>query len=272
MQTLAVANHKGGCGKTTTAVSLAAAFAKQGYRVLLVDFDPQAHATVGVGHYSRSNALTIYDVLSNPSLPLARVISQTATKGLDVVPSNAMLGAAELDLRGSVGKELVLGEKLRAVGDGYDFCFIDCAPNAGLLMINALVASNAVIIPVQAHYYALQGLRQMVETVRLLRTRFSPCTVEMLGLVVTFMDERTSLSKRIERGMAQYFGDLVFQSVIHSTVSLAEAPSQGETIFDFAPQSRGAKEYLALAGEVLQRLTARAETSENSGQADPVAV
>ncbi len=254
MRTIAVANHKGGCGKTTTAVSLSAAFASLGLRVLLVDLDPQAHATLGVGHQPRSLSRTLYNGLVEPATPLRAVLLKTKLDRLDVIPSNVMLGTAELELSRNVGKQLVLGEKLRPLAREYDLCVIDCAPTANLLMVNALVASTDVLVPVQAHYYALQGLRQMIETVRILKKRFHPCDVELLGLLLTFVDDRTTLSKRIQRGMRQYFGDLVFDTVIHSTVSLAEAPSYGESIFAYAPGSRGAVEYRALALEAMGRL------------------
>ncbi|MFC1652141.1 ParA family protein [Planctomycetota bacterium] len=257
MRTIAIANHKGGCGKTTTAVSLSAAFVGLGFRVLLIDLDPQAHATLGLGHKCHNRPHTIYEVLTQPNMPLQHAVLKTKLKNLDVVPSNMMLGAAELDLRGIMGKELILGAKLGALEENYDLCLIDCAPNASLLMVNAVVASTDVLVPVQAHYYAIQGLRQMIETVRILRKRFNPCSVSVLGLALTFVDDRTLLSKRVQRGMRQYFGDLVFDTVIHSTISLAEAPSRGESIFAYAPESRGAIEYRALALEAMGRLRER---------------
>jgi chromosome partitioning protein len=149
---------------------------------------------------------------------------------------------------------LILGELLHAVSDRYDICLVDCAPSVGLLMVNALVASTAVIVPVQAHFYALDGLKRLLETIRIVRKRFSPCKVRALGLLLTFLESRTSLSRRVERGLRELFGPLVFQTVIHKTVSLAEAPSVGQPIISYAPSSRGSREYQALAAEALARL------------------
>jgi len=272
MRTIAIANHKGGCGKTTTAVSMSAAFASLGFRVLLVDLDPQAHATLGVGHQPRSLSVTLYNGLVDPATPLRAVLLHTKLDNLDVLPSNIMLGTAEIELSNTVGKQLVLGEKLRPLAAEYDLCIIDCAPTANLLMVNALVASTDVLVPVQAHYYALQGLRQMIETVRILKKRFHPCNVELLGLLLTFVDDRTLLSKRIQRGMRQYFGDLVFETVIHTTVSLAEAPSYGESIFAYAPGSRGAVEYRALALEAKGRLKQKTTQDTTTAYTPNVAI
>lgn len=254
MQIIAVANQKGGCGKTTTAINLAATLARLGRRVLLVDFDPQGHATLGLGYDPNSFARTAYHTMANGYLPVPAIAIATPVERLHLVPSNIMLAAAELELRGVQGKELVLGEQLRAVAPDYDVCVIDCAPSLGLLMINVLVASTHVLTPVQAHFYALDGLKRLMETLRVIRTRFYPCLVKPLGLLLTFVEDRTTLSKRIEHGMRELFGPLVFDTVIHKTVALAEAPSKGQSILTFAPESRGAREYGALAREVVARL------------------
>jgi chromosome partitioning protein len=258
MQIIAVANQKGGCGKTTTAVNLAAALARLGQRVLLVDFDPQGHATLGLGYDPNSFAKTAYHTMVDGYLPIATVAIATRVDRLHLVPSNIMLAAAELGLRDVQGKELVLGEQLRAVSRDYDLCVIDCAPSLGLLMVNVLVASTHVLMPVQAHFYALDGLKRLIDTVRVIRTRFHPCLVRPLGVLLTFVEDRTTLSKRIEHGMRELFGPLVFETVIHKTVALAEAPSQGQCILTYAPDSRGAREYEALAREAVARLQAPA--------------
>ena len=260
MQIVAVANQKGGCGKTTTAINVAAALAAMGNRVLLVDLDPQAHATLGCGYNPDGWDKTIYDVLTNPLVSVSTVITSTSLKLLDLVPSNTLLGSAEIELRQVLGKQLVLGEQLRAVTNEYDLCIVDCAPSLGLLMINALVASTGVIVPVQVHFYALEGLRRLLQTIRIVRERFHPCLVRTLGLLLTFVESRTRLSKRVELGVRRLFGDLVFDTVIHRSIALAEAPSVGQSILTYAPESRAAAEYRALAAEVLLRLQAQQMT------------
>jgi chromosome partitioning protein len=261
MQIIAVANHKGGCGKTTTAINLAAALAQLGHRVLLVDFDPQGHATLGLGYDPNSFEKTAYHAMVEGFLPVSTLVIKTRIPGLHLLPSNILLAGAELSLRDVPGKELILGEQLRAVSPQYDLCIIDCSPSLGILMLNALVAGTEVLIPVQAHFFALDGLKRLLDTIRVIRARFSPCSVRPLGLLVTFMEERTVLSKRIEEGLRQLFGPLVFSTMIHKTVALAEAPSKGQCILTYSPGSKGAKEYVALAQETLARLPA-AQTLE----------
>ena len=254
MQTIAIANQKGGCGKTTTAVSLAAACAALGHKVLLVDLDPQGHTTLGLGYNPNDFEQTIYHALVNGYVPIPTVAVNTNVDLLDLLPSNVLLAGAEIKLRSSSGKELILGEQLHTVSDKYDLCLIDCAPSLGLLMINALVASTEVIIPVQAHFYAVDGLKRLLDTIRLVRTRYHPCAVKPLGLVLTFVEKGTILSKRVEAGLRGLFGALVFDTVIHKAIALAEAPSFGQPVSTYAPQSRGAKEYTALAQEAIARL------------------
>jgi len=253
MKVLAVANQKGGCGKTTTAVNLAAALAQLGRRVLLVDLDPQANATLGLGYSPSRINQTIYHAMVH-SHDLTGMLLPTSVPRLTLAPSNVLLAGVELDLRGVLGKELVLGEVLRQVESQFDLCIIDCCPSLGLLALNALVASTDVIIPVQVQYYALEGLHRLLETIRVLRRRFQPCLVQPLGLVLTFMDERTCLARNVQEGLRRAFGRLVFQTVIHSAVVLAEAPSHGQTILTYAPNTRACMEYVNLAREVLVRL------------------
>ena len=254
MQIIAVANQKGGCGKTTTAINLAAALAHLGHRVLLVDFDPQGHATLGLGYDPNSFEKTAYHAMVEGYLPVSVIAVRTRVPRLHLLPSNILLAGAEFSLRDVRGKELILGEQLRTVSRQYDLCVIDCSPSLGILMLNALVAGTEVIIPVQAHFYALDGLKRLLDTIRVIRARFYPCSVRPLGLLLTFMEDRTTLSKRIEEGMRKLFGPLVFTTVIHKTVTLAEAPSKGQSILTYSPGSKGAKEYLALAEETLARL------------------
>jgi chromosome partitioning protein len=257
MRILTIANQKGGCGKTTTAINIAAALAAMGNRVLLVDLDPQAHATLGLGYNPDGSNKNLYYVLTNPFVPLSATIKRTPFGLLELAPSNILLGGVELELQHFLGKELVLGEQLRSVEDRYDICVIDCGPTLNLLMINALVASTAVVIPVQVHFFALDGLRRLLQTISLLRERFHPCSVRTLGLLLTFVDSKTRISRRVEGGMRELFGYMVFDTVIHRNITLAEAPSMGKPIIIYAPQSRGAVEYRALADEILARLRAQ---------------
>jgi len=253
MRTIAIANQKGGCGKTTTAVNLAAAFAHKGMRVLIVDLDPQAHSTLGFGLDSDTLERSIYDVLVSTQIPISSVIVGTDIEGLALAPANALLSGAELELASTHGRESTLSERLGTVSDEYDICIIDCPPSVGMLTLNALIASADVIVPVQAHYYAMEGLKQLFETVNIIRDRFQPCSVKILGLLLTFVENRVVFSMQIQQQMREFFGDLVFRTVIHKAVRLAEAPSSGESVLTYAPDSRGADEYRALAEEVLNK-------------------
>jgi len=250
MRTIVITNQKGGCGKTTTAVNLAAALAQMGHKVLIVDLDSQAHATLGLGYEPDSLDKTIYHSLANKQLPISKVITTTKIKGLDLVPSNILLAKAQNELTAIPRKEYLLADHLKAVSGKYDFCVIDCPPSLGLLTFNALVASTDVIVPVQVHYYALEGLKQLLETVKIARKRFYPCSVKILGILLTFVEGKATLSHQVEHQMRHFFGNLVFDTVIHSSISLAEAPSAGESITTYAPESKGASDYMALAEEV----------------------
>jgi len=250
MRTIVVTNQKGGCGKTTTSVNLAAALANKGLRVLIVDLDPQAHATLGFGYEPDTLGKTIYNSLANQQIPISKIILNTSVKGLDLAPSNVLLAKAELELTNVEKKEYILAEQLKTVSSKYDICIIDCPPSLGLLTFSALVASTDVIVPVQVHYYAIEGLKQLLETVKTARKRFYPCTVKILGLLLTFVERKAALSQQVEQQMRQFFGNLVFDTVIHRTITLAEAPSAGQSITTYAPESAGAADYMALAEEV----------------------
>jgi chromosome partitioning protein len=254
MRTIAIVNQKGGCGKTTTAVNLAVAFARSRQRVLLVDLDPQGHAGMGVGLDTESFELTICDALLNPEVPLSDVIVKTNIEWLEVAPSNIGLAGAEVAMQRMMGKELILGELLRTVEDHYDLAVIDCPPSLGLLMLNTLVASTEVVIPIQVHFYAYEGLKNLLETIRILRERFQPCFARTLGMLLTFVEDRPLYTRKVQLKLRELFGDLIFNTVIHKTVKLVEAPDSGKSIFSFAPGSKAAQEYAALADEIMARL------------------
>jgi chromosome partitioning protein len=252
MRIIAMVNQKGGCGKTTSAINTAAAFAELGKRVLLVDFDPQGHGTIGLGCDGDMLDKTIYDVLTRPGTRLADVVVRTSVRGLDLAPCNVLLAGTELELIGKPGRELLLARALQTVRDSYELCVIDCPPSLGTLTLNALVTSTDVVVPVQMHYYALEGLRRLLETVRIIHQRYHPYSVENVGVLLTFIEERTTFSRQIQQQMREVFGGLVFNTVIHKNIRLAEAPSAGESVLTYAPQSKGAADYRSLAAEILR--------------------
>lgn len=250
MRTIAIANQKGGCGKTTTAVNLSAALAMQGYSVLLIDLDPQGHATLGLGCNPETVDKTIYDVITNPEVLMSEVVLETSIRGLRLVPSNILLSGVEVELASLAGREYVLSRRLDCINSNYDICIIDCSPSLGLLTLNALVAGDEVIIPVQVHYYALEGFKQVLQTINIVKEHFNSC-LKIRGILLTFVEDRTILSRQIQDQMKEFFDSLIFNTVIHRTIKLAEAPSAGEPILTYAPRSRGAVEYNVLAEEVI---------------------
>lgn len=252
MRTITIANQKGGCGKTTTAVNLAAAFAERHYRTLLVDLDPQGHSTIGFGYEPDEIHVTIYDAMVNDSVGFDSVTIATRIKLLDLAPSNALLSGAELDLASVVGREFVLTEKLRRVQESYDICLIDCPPAMGLLTLNALLASTGVVVPVQVQYYATEGLKQIFETAAIIEDRFPPYRLTILGVLLTLAENSTLLSRQVQQQIRDVLGHLVFETVITKSVKLAEAPSIGEPILTYAPRSKAAAEYEALAEEIIK--------------------
>jgi chromosome partitioning protein len=257
---LAVVNQKGGVGKTTTSVNLGAAFALQGKKVLLFDIDAQSNLSthIGLGGPEEDEEIgcagqiqphfTSYDVLKGTK-KLADVII-TRSENLDVVPSSLLLSAADLELGGIVGRELILRRALESVTGRYDTIVIDCPPALGLLSLNALAAVEQVVIPVQSEYLALHGVRQLLDTIDQVRTIYNP-TLRVGGVLICLHDNRKRLARAVSDTIRTYFGDLVFNTVIRSNVSLAEAPSNGQTIFEYAPKSSGAEDYWALAEEIL---------------------
>jgi len=250
MRIIAIANQKGGCGKTTTSVNLAVALAEKNKKTLIVDLDPQGHSTIGFGCDPDKLSPTIYDALLKNQIPISEVIVRTKIERLNLAPSNVLLSGADIELASVVGREFVLTERLKTVTNEYDICIIDCPPSLSLLTLNALVASTDVIVPVQVQYYAMEGLKQLFETANIIGKHLHPCNVKILGLLLTFVEKRRVLSRQTQKQMREYFGDLVFDTVIHRCVRLAEAPSAGEPIFTYAPESRAAAEYRALAEEI----------------------
>jgi chromosome partitioning protein len=262
MRTIAIANQKGGCGKTTTAVNLAAAMAEMGRKILLIDMDMQAHTTLGVGIDPETVVKSTYDVMSDPVTGPTEAILHTKMAGLDIMPSNILLSGLDVEMAHKPGREFVLKRKVEMLRDQYEFCIIDCAPSLSLLTLNALSLSDYVIVPVQTQYYALEGLKQLLETLDIVRNRFNP-HLSILGVLLTFYEGRTLLSRDVEQQMRDYFREKVFKTVIHRTVRLAEAPSAGESVITYDPASKGAEQYRALAREVCDVETQRRTTEKS---------
>jgi len=247
-QVIAVLNQKGGVGKTTTAINLAAYLAKQGNSVLLVDLDPQANSTSGLGMPKSENEAGVYEVLLG-SHPIDGVIKQAADN-LYILPTDARLAALEIELVDQPDRERALQRALGVVT--HDYIIIDCPPALSLLTVNALTAAHSLLIPVQAEYYALEGLGQLLQVVQMVRSGLNP-SLELLGVVMTMYDPRTTLSNQVKQEVERHFGDKVFDVVIPRNVRLAEAPSHGKAIVDYDKWSKGAKAYKRLAKEVHER-------------------
>jgi chromosome partitioning protein len=248
---IAIANQKGGVGKTTTAINLSAAMAKMGARVLLVDADPQGNTTSGVGLSKKEIQACIYNSLID-ELPLEKIILPSRWENLFVVPATIQLAGAEIELVSMVSREDKLKRALAPVKDEYHFVIIDCPPSLGLLTLNALNAANSVIIPIQCEYYALEGLGQLMNTINLVRKHLNK-DLCIEGVVLTMYDTRTNLSEQVAEEVKNYFKEYVYNTIIPRNVRLSEAPSYGQHILEYDPRSKGAELHLALAREVINR-------------------
>jgi chromosome partitioning protein len=263
---IAIANQKGGVGKTTTAVNLAAALAATPRRVLLVDLDPQGNATMGSGVDKRELPASTTDVLLEESHAVDAIVS--TGEGYDLLPGNIDLTAAELELMDEDGREQRLKRALEPLRPRYDFIIVDCPPSLSLLTLNALTAADSVLVPMQCEYYALEGLSALIETIQALTARLNP-ELEIEGVLRTMFDVRNNLANAVSAELTNHFGEKVFRTIVPRNVRLAEAPSHGQSIVSYDRASRGGVAYLGLAGEVLRRQRERAARATPSAPAAP---
>ena len=248
---IAVANQKGGVGKTTTAINLAACLSVKGKKVLLIDMDPQGNTTSGVGVDKNDLEYTIYDLMIGES-SISDCIVKVVFRDMDLIPTNVDLSAAEIELIGVERKEFILKDEIDFIKDKYDFIIIDCPPALSMLTINAMTTANSVIVPIQCEYYALEGLSQLMHTINLVSERLNP-SLEIEGIVFTMYDGRTNLSVQVVENVRNNIGSNVYNSIIPRNIRLAEAPSYGLPIIKYDPKSAGAEAYMALADEVINK-------------------
>ena len=251
MRSIALTNQKGGVGKTTSAANLGACLSLLGQRVLLIDIDPQANLSVHFGVDVYTDEASIYSMMIGEAT-VDQVIRRTSLKQLDLIPSNINLAGAEIELVGVVGRETILKEAVQPVIGNYDYVLIDCPPSLGLLTLNALTTVREVFIPLQTEFFALQGMSKLMETIRLVRRRLNP-DLQVTGIIACMYDGRTRLAQEVKANISEYFPDRLFKSVIHKNIKLAESPSHGKPISAYDRTSRGHKDYMALAREVIER-------------------
>lgn len=248
MRIIAITNQKGGVGKTTSAVNLGAALARLKQRVALVDLDPQAHLTLSLGIAPESIGGSVFEFLKGEADAKEVIIKRDS---LDVVPATLDLSGAEIEFSGTPGRELLLKEAIEQLA-GYDFVLLDCPPSLGLLTLNAFTSAGEVMIPLQTEFLALQGVSRLLQTVEVVKKRLNR-RLEVTGIIATRYDGRKNLSKEVVTKIRDYFGDKLFETLIRENIALAEAPSFGQTIFEYAPVSHGAEDYSALANEILKK-------------------
>ena len=249
MKVLAFANQKGGVGKTTSAVNMASCLAAAEHRTLLIDLDPQGNATSGLGLAKHELNQSIYDVLVH-RIPLKDVLQPTELSYLDIAPSNTQLVGAELELVSAFARENRLANGIEGIRDDYDYVIIDCPPSLNLLTINALTASDGVMVPVQCEYYAMEGLSELVKTIQLVQEHLNP-KLSIEGIILTMFDARNNLARQVSGEVRNFFGEKVYESVVPRNVKLSESPSHGKSILMYDVHSKGAKSYLELTSELL---------------------
>ncbi|MBQ7703653.1 MAG: ParA family protein [Firmicutes bacterium] len=249
---IAIFNQKGGVGKTTTNINLAACLAIRGKKILVLDIDPQGNTTSGLGVSKRKLTDTVYNILIDKNYDPRRAVIHTSVENLDLIPASVDLAGAEVELVQIEEREKTLKKGLDKVKDDYDYIFIDCPPSLGLLTINSLTAVDSVLIPIQCEFYALEGVSQLVSTIELVKKSLNP-KLEIEGVVLSMFDGRTNLSAAVVQEVKKYFRDKVYSTVIPRNVTLAEAPSYGQPVIKYDPRSRGAEAYMDFAEEFLER-------------------